>query len=273
MPYISGDAFKSICHHCFDDHFTVDPDLVNDKDLIFVATHLLPGFISKIHSKIKNSYVLITHNSDASAPGKHVDILNDSKIIAWFTQNFDGTKHEKIFPIPIGIANLEWEHGNKFIIDLVKEKLIHKKTEKPKRLIYANFSIQTNPEERSYCENTIKRLNKVYMSKPCSFKKYLNELINTKFVVSPRGNGLDCHRTWEALLMGAIPILTQSSLDPMFKDLNVLIIEDWESLLSPKKLNALYNKMKNNPCDTRKMYFPYWRGFVFSKIKSLTSDD
>ena len=28
-----------------------------------------------------------------------------------------------------------------------------------------------------------------------------------RFVLSPPGHGLDCHRTWEAILLGAIPIV------------------------------------------------------------------
>ena len=32
------------------------------------------------------------------------------------------------------------------------------------------------------------------------------------FVASPSGNGLDCHRTWEALLLRSIPIVKVSVL-------------------------------------------------------------
>ena len=36
-------------------------------------------------------------------------------------------------------------------------------------------------------------------------RQYLMALGQHRFVLSPRGNGLDAHRTWEALLVGAIP--------------------------------------------------------------------
>ena len=29
----------------------------------------------------------------------------------------------------------------------------------------------------------------------------------TAFTLSPRGGGLDCHRTWEALVLGSVPVL------------------------------------------------------------------
>ena len=37
------------------------------------------------------------------------------------------------------------------------------------------------------------------------------------FWLSPRGNGLDCHRTWEALYLDIIPIVWHSTLDPLYR--------------------------------------------------------
>jgi hypothetical protein len=37
------------------------------------------------------------------------------------------------------------------------------------------------------------------------------------FEICPRGNGLDCHRTCEALLLRTIPIVRSSTLDPCTK--------------------------------------------------------
>ena len=55
---------------------------------------------------------------------------------------------------------------------------------------------------------------------------------NYHFVLSPRGNGVDCYRTWEAFLFGAIVITLKSPLDKMYtdNDLPVVILQDWEEL-------------------------------------------
>jgi hypothetical protein len=55
-------------------------------------------------------------------------------------------------------------------------------------------------------------------------------MINYKYVLSPHGNGLDCHRTWEALILGCIPIMKTSALDPMFDGLPVLIVKNWSDV-------------------------------------------
>lgn len=50
------------------------------------------------------------------------------------------------------------------------------------------------------------------------------------FVLSPFGNGMDCHRTWEALLCGCIPIVRTSVFNELFEGLPVLIVENWSDI-------------------------------------------
>ena len=56
-----------------------------------------------------------------------------------------------------------------------------------------------------------------------------------KFVVSPLGYGQDCHRTWEALAVGSIPIVRASNLASMFYRLPILVVNGWQDV-TPKLL-------------------------------------
>lgn len=56
---------------------------------------------------------------------------------------------------------------------------------------------------------------------------YLREVHRSKFVVSPPGTGEDCHRTWECVLLGAIPIVSNSTLWPLFSKAPTLVTDDW----------------------------------------------
>ena len=49
---------------------------------------------------------------------------------------------------------------------------------------------------------------------------------NYAFELSPSGNGLDCHRTYEAIILNTIPIVRSNTLDPIYKehDLPVVIV-------------------------------------------------
>jgi hypothetical protein len=90
------------------------------------------------------------------------------------------------------------------------------------------------------------------------YNKYL-------FVLSPVGNGLDCHRTWELFLAGCIVITKHSSLDKMFIDnqLPVVFIEDWYELNInlPEKLKIWKEQfLKNTDFEHIKsrLKFNYW---------------
>ena len=68
---------------------------------------------------------------------------------------------------------------------------------------------------------------------------YLNDMAQSKFVLSPEGAGIDSHRTWEALLMGCYPIVLSSTLNPLYEDLPVVVVSNWneitEEFLKKKK--------------------------------------
>lgn len=50
------------------------------------------------------------------------------------------------------------------------------------------------------------------------------------FELSPFGNGLDCFRHWECLLLHTIPIVFDSPVNAVFRDLPVLIVKDFRDI-------------------------------------------
>ena len=62
------------------------------------------------------------------------------------------------------------------------------------------------------------------------YESYLKTLSTYKYSISPKGNGIDCHRTWEALYLNCIPIVESNSINELYEDLPVIIIEDWNNI-------------------------------------------
>src|SRR5581483_6435958 len=89
------------------------------------------------------------------------------------------------------------------------------------------------------------------------FAEYLTDLTHAQFVLCPRGNGLDCHRQWEALLMGAIPVMFHSSLDPVFEGLPVVLIKD-ESEVTEDFLNKEYTRLRKQTYSLEQAFAGYW---------------
>jgi hypothetical protein len=68
-------------------------------------------------------------------------------------------------------------------------------------------------------------------------------MTNYAFILSPFGNGMDCHRTWEALLCGCIPIVRTSVFRELFDELPVLIVDKWEDV-TPQLLKQTVYEFK-----------------------------
>ena len=84
------------------------------------------------------------------------------------------------------------------------------------------------------------------MNERKSFKNYLRELSKSYFVISPEGNGIDCHKTWESLYVKSVPIITKSINAEFYKDYPIIIIDDW-SKFNPSDfdINLYHEKWKN----------------------------
>lgn len=259
-PFISGDTFRGMVDHVFDETTDVEkwPEratAIGSGDTVFVGTEvpLIKFFGNDTFNRIRHPFVLVTHNSDAPVPTPHFKwVLDNNKILAWFASNLDDD-HKKLFPIPIGLANRRWPHGN---IEVFKRAF--SKDRKPfsqrTTLLYVNFQVNTNAKARSKALKWAVRLPNVTRSKVKSLELYLRELGNAKFVLSPPGNGLDCHRTWEAVIMGAVPIVLRSRLDPLFFNTDALIVGDWHHLT----FNYL-NSLDFNPVPNRVIFAKYWK--------------
>uniref|UniRef100_A0A7S0QLX8 Uncharacterized protein n=1 Tax=Cryptomonas curvata TaxID=233186 RepID=A0A7S0QLX8_9CRYP len=89
-----------------------EPGLVFPGAVVYVNAFLLRDFMENKHPFIQHPYVLLTHCSDASAPGPYEHVLDDPRLLAWFAQNADLSFHAKLHPIPIGLANPGFPHGN-----------------------------------------------------------------------------------------------------------------------------------------------------------------
>ena len=239
---------------------------------VFLKSNYLDKFFKEIHPLIPFPYILVTHNSDDSSPGNYMQELEGSKIIAWFGQNVS-ISHTKLHPIPIGVANRCWPHGNIHIIRNQQQLINHL----PKNfLLYMNFSVPENtsapltPSETAYLlerqavNNLFKRKNYCTTSPIKEYSQYLIDLAKSKFVLCPHGNGLDSHRTWESLLMGAIPIVKESSLDPMYEDLPVLIVKNWNEI-TEEFLEQKYEEISSKTAyKIEKIYFAYWENIINS---------
>lgn len=255
FPFISGDSFRHISDHIYDESKTINPEKIKEGDIIFIRSDMLIDFFEKIAVNIDNHYILISHNSDENIDEKYFKYI-DEKIIHWFAQN-NISKHPKITPIPIGLENICYGGAGKLKF-YNKENNIEPKTNR----IITNFNLKTNPTQRQAALDILKRITLADIDlEILPQKKHIDRLRNYRFVASPEGNGVDCHRTWECLYLKSIPIVTERYFINYFENLDIPIlkIQDWSDLekYSEEQLDKFYKENKDK-FDTKHLHMEYW---------------
>lgn len=263
-PYVSGDTFRAYADFAYDElsrHFS--PASVKKGNTIFVSGDFVPDFFLRIHPSIREPYILITHNSDFSFPGEFFSVLDDSKLIAWFTQNQDETVHPKLHSIPIGLENRQWKPTNVETLQKTNAMQLAKS-----HLAYCNIAVSSYPLERTVVQALLSHAPFVYCCARKNYDPFIEDLASSKFVISPRGNGLDTHRIWESLYVGSFPIVKTSSLNTLYEGLPIVIINDWTEV-TEEFLHRKYNELTSQPCCYEKLYTDYWFRLIDSYKKGF----
>lgn len=219
----------------FIDHFVTESEVKEQigeqVKSIFVYTHLLDDFITKVWPYVDHPVVLMTHNSDHIVDEKYLRLLNDEKLIHMFSQNAM-VSHPKLTALPIGLANSMWPHGDtNAISDLSLHPVVPFHRRQP--LIVANFRVGTYPQHRT------KVMQDLHQSLPTSGKMSASRYVSTnlipclsyqeiqkfKLCACPRGNGPDTHRLWESLYLGVVPIVDDIVNTQLFKNLPMIRVK------------------------------------------------
>jgi len=249
---------------------------------IYVNSFNLDYFINNIHDKLENNYILVSGGDDHTIPydiKNYKKILSSNKCIKWFSQNCISI-HPKLECIPIGLDYHTMSYteksriSNKTAISPTKQEqeLIEIKNKfmdlrKTKLKAVANFQYNNmntflgnkSRNNRKQAYNALKNKDVVVWLPKQSRKNFWKECDKYAFVVSPFGNGIDCHRTWEALVLGRIPIIFKHKINTIFEDLPVVIVDDWNKI-SRTFLEKEFDKIIKN-WDTYnfdKLTLKYW---------------
>ena len=206
----------------------------NNPNLVYINSSLFNKHKSKLVasdiigklSLFSNKFSLILHNSDQDFESINLDILEIPNLDKIYTQNI-AIHHPRVIPLPIGLANSRWTHGNLDVFcNQVNSRYIKS------NLIYNNFTIEggMRPEYRRSCAAAATNLNIPQQSnKP--YREFLKELSSYRFCLCPSGNGLDTHRFWECLYLKTIPIVKRKPLYEHFSTLfPCLIVDDWNDI-------------------------------------------
>lgn len=177
--------------------------------------------------------------------------------------------------LPIGLTNSMEDDGplHKIFGDqsLIAKALSQQAFANP--AIYSNFKSGTSPKHRRPLNKFLKSSSNTYLGTydPSSEGRltYLRQMRKHGFVVCPRGRGLDTHRFFEALCLGAIPILKSSEVPKWTKHLSTrsfVTVNSWLDLGNLDFEDILSNYQPPIP---KQLSAPFWvEKILSSRIRS-----
>ena len=245
---------------------------------IYVCSDLLRFFVNQILPYLSNTFVLVSGDSDLCVPKEALSkeetliLLNSNMLLKWFTQNSRIEENDKIIQMPIGLdyhtiatnPNCRWRLPEEGTLPKQQENILLNiiNVSKPfydrNHKIYVNFTF--NSDRFGQRQLALKTIPDNLMEIKNDFiprTKTWQNMINYTFVLSPTGIGLDCHRTWEALCLGCIPIICIKEFKTMFEDLPILIVNDWNQITKELLENTI-EKFKNKNFKKDKLTLEYW---------------
>ncbi len=179
-------------------------------DIDAFAAHVLPT--------ITRPFVLLTTDGDSSVPFElpkdTVDrLLASPWLKAWYTQNCVVTDHPVIRPFPIGLAlHVPRPFGSprKSAEQLRALAMAARPAAERPPILYSDIGISPASGERRIALALLNNAPHAFVqsrriTQCTTWRRYAG----SRFVLSLRGNGLDCYRTWEALYLGAIVVTTR----------------------------------------------------------------
>lgn len=255
LEIISGNQIKDICDDYLDETKS-SIDLSKQPSKIFLYTDWVELFIQKILPHINFKFKLVTHNSDRGVISYYLPLLNDDRLIHWYGMNCS-TEHPKLTPIPIGIANEKWAHGKKEVLRKVMNTDVGKNNR-----IYCNFNPYTSPLRQGIKEMLSSHPFVDIDNNNLSFEEYLLKLKSYKYVISPPGNSVDCHRIWESIYVGTVPIILKNIATNTFSDnLPIIALNSYVDL-DLNKLDDLYKLIFNRK--TEMADFNFYKNLIIN---------
>ena len=254
--------------------------------ILYVCNSQVHNFARHIFPLIKEPFVLVSGDSDDSMPYRHFQpdlfkaFVEDTRVQHWFCQNLIIT-HPKMTRMPIGLDYhsmatpgevYDWGIGS---LPIDQEKMLLRCFELPiprrNLLCYSNFH-HGDSRLRGDRQEVIKVVNNqlvFYEPTLIPRERTFEHQRYFSFVLSPAGGGPDCHRTWEALCLGCIPIVKTCGLDPLYEGLPVLIVQNWSDI-TPELLASTEKSFSEKKFDLEKLTLAYWVG-LFKKQSDLCS--
>ncbi|KAL7533664.1 hypothetical protein ACHAWF_004579, partial [Thalassiosira exigua] len=177
---------------------------LRENDTIYINFVSLEQFIDQVLGELSVDVVVISgqdHLVESIEQQKFQKLLGHKHIIHFFCQNlgrYGGGKQtwqdNKLSPFPYGLSGSEKLASADLGVNNLRDTL--EESRHKSKLIYAGPLTKTNAVRKEMPQET-ERLPR---------SEFFARMTNAHYVLSPDGDRPDCHRHYEAILFGTVPI-------------------------------------------------------------------
>ena len=239
-PYLCPDTYLAKCERVIltpSDLKKFIGENSNNYKTVYLVGDLIDQFI-EAREQIPNIKTLVIGESDATQHEQNLSKLY-SKVGQVFSNNLIGI-NDRCSPVPLGIERQSYRSAGR--VRNFQKKYQTKPSNRTIPFLIA-WNDATNAKRPIYRAEFQNHSNSLVINQRVAASTIHKLMRKTMFVPSPAGNGIDCHRTWEALYLGAVPVVLKSEFCGG-DDWPVLVVDNWSDLLSKSRsdLESIYKK-------------------------------
>ena len=139
------------------------------------------------------------------------------------------THGDKIIPAPYGVQRRMTPDDDR--MEQLTEWMKYDSIDNPTTLLYVSHN-DANGSERAGIKSLFYDKDWAEVNEQrVPYHKFLSNLSNSKFMICPIGNAIDCHRNWEVLYMRRVPVMRRHPyLVELYKDYPVLFVDKYSDV-------------------------------------------
>lgn len=244
-----------------------------DPTSVYLCTDALRSFAEAISGRDSRPFTLVTgHSTEAVGTAENLEaarlILRHPRLQRWFAQNL-AMEAPAIEPLPLGLDyHTAWNNperfGNKSVMPMHQEAELFGISSQAAPLaerelkVYCDWHFNGDRGDRELVLKSVDRNVAHFLEMRSPREATWRAQSRFAFVASPLGTGWDCHRTWEALVLGCIPIVSSSPAARLFEGLPVIVVSDWRQVNREFLAESLGN-LQQKRFDFQSLFLRSWK--------------
>jgi hypothetical protein len=248
FPYLSSDTYYFISDYRIENREDISIlGEIDNHSVIYIDGNKIPDLSPSLLSYLKNMNIsferLLIGDSD-NPPESEVLLNLEPWFDEIFTVNLRSHVSEKVHLLPLGLESQRFRSAGQ-VRDFTKKpdfKADHREID-----ILVAWNDETWLSERVSARHILTASSLTLEIRKRMTARFIHHLMRkTKLVPCPRGNGVDTHRFWESLYLGALPVVLQKDVLLERSKWPHVAVKSWDEVRKwdKEKVSEIYNNKR-----------------------------